>query len=175
MVNFFAKKILPLEMSYQGQNKFFLDLKHYSWDDPFLNKHCADQIIRRCMPKEDMWSILHHCHSCEVASHFGASKTAAKVLQSEVYRPSLFKDSFNFVTNCDKCYRVGNISRKNEMPLTNILEIELFNVWGIDFMGPFPSTFSNHFILVVVYYVFKWVESKALPTNDALVVVKFLK
>ena len=47
------------------------------------------------------------------------------------------------------------VSRKNEMPLTNILEIELFNVWGIDFMGPFPSSYANHFILVVVDYVSK--------------------
>ncbi|KAL6340626.1 hypothetical protein AAG906_010534 [Vitis piasezkii] len=60
-----------------------------------------------------------------------------------------------------KCQRIGNISRKNEMPLTNILEIELFDVWGIDFMGTFPSSYANHFILIV--------------TNDVRVVVKFLK
>ena len=71
--------------------------------------------------------------------------------------------------------RVGNISRKNEMPLTNILQIELFDVWGIDFMGPFPSSYANRFISVVVDYVSKWVEAKALQTNDARVVVKFLK
>ena len=51
------------------------------------------------------------------------------------------------------------------MPLTNILVIELFDVWGIDFMGPFPSSFSSQFILVAVDYVFKWVEAVALPTN----------
>ena len=61
------------------------------------------------------------------------------------------------------------------MPLTNILEIELFNVWGIDFMGPFPSSYANHFILVVVDYVSKQVEVEALQTNDAKVVVKFIK
>ena len=61
------------------------------------------------------------------------------------------------------------------MPLTNILEIELFYVWGIDLMGPFPSSYANCFILVVVDYVSKWVEAEALQTNDARVVVKFLK
>ncbi|KAL6346175.1 hypothetical protein AAG906_027913 [Vitis piasezkii] len=66
-------------------------------------------------------------------------------------------------------------SQENEMPLTNILEIELFDVWGIDFMGPFPSSYANHFILVVVDYVSKWVEAEALQTNDARVVVKFFK
>ena len=112
------------------------------------------------MLEEEMESILHHCHSREVGRHFGATKT--KVLQSGFYWHSLFKDSFNFVANCDRCQRVVNISRKNEMPLTNILEIELFDVWGIDFMGPFPSSCANRFILVVVDYVSKWVEAEAL-------------
>ena len=60
------------------------------------------------------------------------------------------------------------------MPLNNILVIELFDVWGIDFMGPFPFSYSNKFILVAVDYVSKWVEAVALPTNDARVVVNFL-
>ncbi|XP_031272704.1 uncharacterized protein LOC116131196 [Pistacia vera] len=69
----------------------------------------------------------------------------------------------------------GNISCKNEMSFSNILEVEIFDVWGIDFMGSFPSSFSNRFILVAVNYVSKWVETVALPTNDARVVVKFIK
>ncbi|KAL5567085.1 hypothetical protein UlMin_030249 [Ulmus minor] len=61
------------------------------------------------------------------------------------------------------------------MPLNNILEVELFDVWGINFMGPFPSSFGNQYILVVVDYISKWVEAGAFPTNDAKVVTKFLK
>ena len=61
------------------------------------------------------------------------------------------------------------------MPLTNILEVELFDVQGIDFMGPFVPSYGNLYILVVVDYVSKWVEGMALPTNDANVVVRFLK
>jgi len=45
--------------------------------------------------------------------------------------------------------------------------MELFDVWGIDFMGPFPSSYFNQYILVIVDYVSKWVEYVALPTNDA--------
>ena len=80
------------------------------------------------MSEEEIESILHNCHSCEVGGHFGATKTAAKVLLLGFYWPSFFKDSFNFVVNCDRCQRVGNIFRKNETLLTNILEIELFDV-----------------------------------------------
>ncbi|GJX95154.1 reverse transcriptase domain-containing protein [Tanacetum coccineum] len=52
---------------------------------------------------------------------------------------------------------------------------EIFDIWGIDFMGPFPSSRGNKYILVAVDYLSKWVEAKALPTNDARVVCKFLK
>ncbi|GKB05720.1 reverse transcriptase domain-containing protein [Tanacetum coccineum] len=48
---------------------------------------------------------------------------------------------------------------------------EIFNMWGINFMGPFPSSRGNKYILVAIDYLSKWVEAKALPTNDALVVV----
>ncbi|GJZ99242.1 reverse transcriptase domain-containing protein [Tanacetum coccineum] len=63
----------------------------------------------------------------------------------------------------------------DEMPQNAIQVYEIFDVWGIDFMGPFPSSRGNKYILVVVDYLSKWVEAKALPTNDARVVVKFLK
>nr|GEZ72541.1 hypothetical protein [Tanacetum cinerariifolium] len=73
-------------------------------------------------------------------------------------------------------YRANYTAKKrDEMPQNSIQVCEIFNVWGIDFMGPFPSSKGNKYILVVVDYLSKWVKSKALPTNDARVVVKFLK
>jgi len=69
---------------------------------------------------------------------------------------------------------MGNISRQQELPLKNILEVELFDVWGIDFMGPFPPSFGFVYILLAVDYVSKWVEAIATTTNDAKVVLKFL-
>ncbi len=61
------------------------------------------------------------------------------------------------------------------MPLHGILKVELFDVWGINFMGPFPFSFGNKYILVGVDYVSKWVEAISSLTNDARVVIKFLK
>ena len=61
------------------------------------------------------------------------------------------------------------------MSLNNILVVELFDVEGIDFMCPFPSFFKNKYILVAVDYISKWVEAFALPSNDARVIVNFLK
>ena len=61
------------------------------------------------------------------------------------------------------------------MPLQNILEVEVFDCWGIDFVGPLPSSNSNEFILVAVDYVSKWVEAIVSPKADSKMVVKFLK
>lgn len=61
------------------------------------------------------------------------------------------------------------------MPLSPILVVEIFDVWGIDFMGPFPSSFGFEYILVAVDYVSKWVEAIPARTNDHKVVVKFVQ
>ena len=70
---------------------------------------------------------------------------------------------------------MGNISKRHEMPLHGILVVQLFDVWGIDFMGPFPSYFGNIYILLAVDYISKWVEAAACPKNDANTVVGFLQ
>ena len=69
---------------------------------------------------------------------------------------------------------MGNINRRNEMPLQGILVVQIFYVWGIDFMGPFPPSFGNMYILLNVDYVSKWVEATACPINDANTVVGFV-
>ena len=97
------------------------------------------------------------------------------MLQTRFYWSCLFKDAYAFVMACDKCQRMGNISQRNAMPLKNILEVKLFNVWGIDFMGSFHSSYGNQYILLMVHYVSKLVETIATPTNNGKVVLNFLK
>ena len=76
---------------------------------------------------------------------------------------------------CDKCQRLGKISRYHMMPLNLILVVDLFDVWGIDFMGPFPSSFGYLYILMGVDYVSKWVEAVPYRAAYHRVVLKFLK
>ena len=121
-----------------------------------------------------MGNILNHCHTFPCWGHFGGQTTATKVLQLGFYWPSLFKDAHLFVSTCDKCQRSGSIS-KDEPPMSTILEVELFDLWGMDFMGPFPPSFSHLYILLAVDYVSKWVEAISTCTNDASVVAKFLR
>ena len=70
---------------------------------------------------------------------------------------------------------MGNISKRDEMPQNSILEVEIFDVWGIDFMGPFPSSGNNKYILVAVDYVSKWVEAIPTPSADAYVVKRLFQ
>ena len=70
---------------------------------------------------------------------------------------------------------MGNINRRNEMSLQGILVVQIFNVWGIDFTGPFQPSFGNLYILLVVDYVSKWVEAIANPRNDANTVMRFIQ
>ncbi|GKA00441.1 reverse transcriptase domain-containing protein [Tanacetum coccineum] len=173
--NYHAGKFIVKGMSSQQKNKFFKDVKHYFWDDPFLFKNCADQVIRRCVSGQEALDILKACHSGPTGGHYGANYTARKVFDSGFYWPTIYKDAHDFVTRCDICQRQGKITQRDEMPQNSIQVCEIFDIWGIDFMGPFPSSRGNKYILVAVDYLSKWVEAKALPTNDARVVCKFLK
>ncbi|GJW57765.1 reverse transcriptase domain-containing protein [Tanacetum coccineum] len=114
--NYHAGKFIVKGMSSQQKNKFFKDVKHYFWDDPFLFKICADQVIRRCMHGKEALNILKACHNGPTGGHHGANLIAKKVFDA-----------------------------------------------------------GNKYILVAVDYLSKWVKAKALPTNDARVVCKFLK
>ena len=98
-----------------------------------------------------------------------------KVLIFGFYWPYLFKDAHTICRECDKCQRLGKISCRHMMPLNPILVVDLFDVWGIDFMGPFPSSFGYIYILVGVDYVSKWVEAMPCRAADHRVVLKFLK
>ena len=68
-----------------------------------------------------------------------------------------------------------NLSRKNEIPLQGILMVQIFYVWGIDFMGPFPSSFGNMYILLAMDYLSKWVEATTCPRNDVIIVVRCIQ
>ncbi|GKC77168.1 reverse transcriptase domain-containing protein, partial [Tanacetum coccineum] len=133
--NYLLADIIPKGMTYQQKNKFFSNLKHYFWEEPYL----------------------------------------FKVIDSGYYWPTIIKEAHTLVRLCEACQKTGNISKRDEMPLNNIQVCEIFYIWGINFMGPFPKSYKCEYILVVVDYVSKWAEAQALPTNNARVVVTFLK
>nr|GEV66010.1 reverse transcriptase domain-containing protein [Tanacetum cinerariifolium] len=132
-------------------------------------------IIRHCVHGQEAFDILKAYHEGPTRGHQGANLTAKKVFDAGFFWPLIYQDAHDMIKSCDTCQRQGKISQRDEMPQNTIQVCEIFDVWGIDFMGPFPSSKGNKYIRVVVDYLSMWVEVKALPTNDARVVVKFLK
>nr|GEU54946.1 reverse transcriptase domain-containing protein [Tanacetum cinerariifolium] len=119
--------------------------------------------------------ILEACHYGPTRGHHGPNYTAKKVFDYGFYWPTIYRDAQDLIKTCGVYQRQGKISQQDEMPINFIQVCKIFDVWGIDFMGSFSSSKGNKYILVAVDYLSKWVEAKALPTNDARVVCKFLK
>nr|GEU45367.1 reverse transcriptase domain-containing protein [Tanacetum cinerariifolium] len=123
----------------------------------------------------DISKVYDGNFSRPTGGHHGANFTVKKVFDAGFFWPTIYRDAHDLVTRCDACQRQGKISQRDEMPQNAIQVCESFDVWGIDFMGPFSSSRGNKYILMAVDYLSKWVEAKALPINDARVVVKILK
>ncbi|GJV57472.1 reverse transcriptase domain-containing protein [Tanacetum coccineum] len=136
-------------MSSQQKNKFFKDVKHYFWDDPFLFKICADQVIWRCVHNKEALDILEACHNRPTGGHHGANLGAKKVFDAGFFWPTIYKDAHELVKNYDSFQRQGKVSQRDEMPQNSIQVCEIFDVWGIDFMGPFPSSKGTYLWLSI--------------------------
>nr|GEU67500.1 reverse transcriptase domain-containing protein [Tanacetum cinerariifolium] len=146
--NYHAGNFVVKGMSSQHKSKFFKDVKHYLWDDPFLFKNCVDQVIRRCVSGQEAIEILKACHYGPNGGHHSPNYTAKKVFDSGFYWLTIYRDAQDLVKNCDVCQRQGKISQRDEMLQNSIQVCEIFDVWGIDFMGPFSSSRGNKYILV---------------------------
>lgn len=103
--------------------------------------------------------------------HFSANQMVEKVLEVGFFWPSMFHDARKFVEACDSCQHIENLSKIDEMKQNPIRQCEVFDVWGIDFVGPFSTSNGNKYVLVAIDYVSKWVKAQALLTNDTRVVV----
>jgi hypothetical protein len=90
IVNFLVSGQLPAHWSTQDKRKFLNEVKNFYWDDPFLFKYCTDQIFRRCIPDNEVSSVIKFCHSEACGGHFSSRKTTEKILQSGFYWPTMF-------------------------------------------------------------------------------------
>nr|GFA65264.1 reverse transcriptase domain-containing protein [Tanacetum cinerariifolium] len=82
LANYHAGNFIIKGMTSQQKQKFFKDARHYFWDDPYLFRTCADQIIRRCVAGKEAIDILNACHSGPTGGHYGTNYTAKKVFDS---------------------------------------------------------------------------------------------
>jgi transposase InsO family protein len=171
-----AIRKIPLDhIDKNSQRKIISESKKYFWDAPYLFKLGNGGVMRRCVPREERLEILRKCHSAEYSGHYSHFKTQAKVWSSGFYWPEMHEDTKRYVASCSECQRTGNISQRNSMPLKYNLQIDLFDVWGIDFMGPFKNSHGHKHILFMVDYVYKWVEAmpcRKTSTEESITMIK---
>ncbi|GJU41074.1 reverse transcriptase domain-containing protein [Tanacetum coccineum] len=157
--NPYIEVLIEREIADEFPNEHLMVLRSKFKDDEPWYADFINYIVGKVVPpnwtfekrkRSETLKILAHCHSGPTGGHHSANVTIKKVYESKFYWPSVFKDANEYVC-------------------------EVFDIWGLDFMGPFPQSRGNKYILVAVDYVSKWVEAQALPTNDTRVVVKFLR
>ncbi|GJS72955.1 reverse transcriptase domain-containing protein [Tanacetum coccineum] len=141
-----------------------------SWFADFANYHAGNFIIKgmSSQQKNKFFKYVKH--------YFWDGPFLFKICADQVIRRCVHgKEALDILEACHngptRGHHGANLTAKKVFDAV----CEIFDVWGIDFMGPFPSSRGNKYILVAVDYLSKWVEAKALPTNDAQVVCKFLK
>ncbi|GJS71813.1 reverse transcriptase domain-containing protein [Tanacetum coccineum] len=148
---FSDENLMVLKSKSNNDEPWYADFVNYIvGKEPYAFKLCADNIMRICVAGSKTLEILAHCHSGPSGGHNSANITTKKVYEFGFCWHNIFKDA-------------------------NEYACEVFDVWGLDFMGPFPQSRGNKYILVAVDYVSKWVEAQALPTNNACAVVTFLR
>lgn len=175
IANFLFSELIHDELDAYQKKTFLWECRQYYWEEPFLFRICAYNIIWCCVPEDEVIEILKACHDSPVGGHHGGNRTAANVLVCGYYWLSIYQEENQLVKSCDQCQRQGSISRRHEMPMNFVMEVEIFDVWVIDFMGPFVSSYDMTYILVAVDYVSKWAEAIALPNNVVRSVTAFLK
>nr|GEU97103.1 reverse transcriptase domain-containing protein [Tanacetum cinerariifolium] len=126
--NYHAGNFVVKGMSSQQKSKFFKDVKHYFWDDPFLFKICVDQVIRRCVSGEEAIKILKACHYGPTGGHHGPNYTAKKEKTKRLHDSKIKNRVFN----------IGD-------------RVLLFNSRPKIFFGKLKSRWSGPFTISQVY------------------------
>nr|GEU69182.1 reverse transcriptase domain-containing protein [Tanacetum cinerariifolium] len=131
IANFHAGNFIKKGLTSQQKKKFFKDVKHYFWDDPYLFQICADQIIRQCVHSQEAIDILKACHEGPTGGHHDANLIAKKVFDAGFFWPTIYRDAHDMIKSCDTCKRQGKISQRGEMPQNAIQFARVMTKYGV--------------------------------------------
>lgn len=133
----------------------------FTWIGGNLFKLGPDQILRHCVREEEVFEILLTCHDGPCGGHFAIKRTTFKILQAGYYWLTLHQDVRRYISQCDRCQRIGKLTPRDEMPLQPQVTFEPFEKWGMEFVGPInPPSKQNSYIIMCTDYLTKWAETK---------------
>ena len=142
-----------------------------------LIKEGPDGIRRTCVAGPITNAIIAEAHEGIAGGHFSAKITLHKILTALYWWPTMKRDVYLYCTQCDICQRVGPKISTNLQPLHPTMPTEVFQKWGLDFIGPVnppAQGTKNRYISTATDYTTKWVGARALKDNTAKSTAKFL-
>ena len=167
---------VPEGLNTSERKAFILKTLKFTMIEQALYRLGRDGILRRCVPRSARQQVTEEAHAGDAGGHFAAEITIKKILQVGLWWESMQPDVITYCRKCDICQQTGRPTASDMMPRVNIVPLEAFMKWGLDFMGPFKKVTQrkNQYIIVATDYVTKWAEAKALPDNTAKSTAWFL-
>nr|GFA78787.1 reverse transcriptase domain-containing protein [Tanacetum cinerariifolium] len=124
IANFHAGNFIKKGLTSQQKKKFFKDVKHYFWDDPYIFRICTDKIIQPCVHGQEAFEILKACHEGPFGGHHGANLKAKKDAKPRLLRWVLLLKEFDIMIldkKGSKNHAADHLSRL-ENPHQDVLE-----------------------------------------------------
>eukprot|EP00253_Pinus_taeda_P031877 PITA_31877 len=176
IINYLDSTQFPPHPSSKEKSRIVRKSAPFTWIGGNLFKLGPDQILRRCVREEEVFEILLTYHDGPYGGHFVAKRTAFKILQVGYYWPTLHQDVRRYISQCDRCQRMGKPTPRDEMPLQPQVTFKPFEKWGMDFVGPInPPSKQRSYIIVCTDYLTKWEETKAIKVEIEEKVAEFLR
>eukprot|EP00253_Pinus_taeda_P002737 PITA_02737 len=176
IANYLVSAQFPPHLSAKEKRKIMRKSAPFTWIGGNHFKVGLDQILRRCVRKEEVFDILITCHDGPCGGHFAAKRAAFKILQVGYYWPTLHQDVRRYISQCDRCQRMRNPTPKDEMPLQPKVTFKPFEKWGMDFVGLInPPSKQKYYIIVCTNYLTKWVEAKVIKEATEEKVTELLR
>ncbi|KAL2251337.1 UNVERIFIED_CONTAM: Gag-Pol polyprotein [Sesamum indicum] len=140
-----------------------------------LYKRTVEGPLLKCLNDSQAKYVLREIHEGSCGNHSGARSLAQKIARQGYFWPTLMKDVKEFVQRCEKCQRYASQIHIPAVPMTPIPITCPFNQWGIDILGPFPpARAEKKFVIIVVEYFSKWVETEAVSKISEREVINFI-
>eukprot|EP00253_Pinus_taeda_P034478 PITA_34478 len=132
IANYLVSAQFPPHLSSKEKSRIVRKSASFTWIGGNLFKLGPDQILRRCVREEEVFDILLNCHDGPCGGHFAAKRTAFKILQAGYYWPPLHEDVRRYISQCDRCQRMGKPPQGNEMALQPQVTLEPFEKWVVE-------------------------------------------
>ena len=167
----------PNHLDARKKRALRLKSAQYQLIDGVLFRQNYDQVLLRCLEKDDVEHILTELHDGPAGGHFSGETTTHKVLRAGYYWPTLFKDAHAHAQKCKICQVNAGKERRLAFPLQPVTIENPFKQWGLHVVGEINlnSLKLHKYNLTTTDYFSKWTEAIPLKIVNDTEVIQFLQ